>query len=97
MSEWSREKWLEDRKGKKYRPANGSEGSWFFDQWCDRCRHDDDFKRGIADGCEILGRSLCFDVDEQEYPSEWRYNPDTSEPECTAYKVSLFIDDRRQE
>ena len=60
----------------KYRPGNGSEGDVFLDQFCHRCVKYDD--------CEILLMSMCFDVDEPEYPEEWQ-ETDTG-PTCTAFE-----------
>ena len=66
----------------KYRPSNGTEGEFFMERWCYRCRHDsapDDF-------CPILATTMAFDVDDPEYPSEWVQNEDGIGGYCTAFE-----------
>jgi len=70
--------------GQKYRPANGREGIAFNQTFCDKCKHDSDFRAGIGDGCEISYRTLCYKVTDPEYPSEWQYTAD-GQPTCTAF------------
>lgn len=68
----------------RYRPSNGTEGIGFYENWCERCRHDrPDDEDG---GCRILCRTLMFNVDEPGYPDEWIYD-DTGNPTCTAFEV----------
>lgn len=69
---------------KKYRPSNGTEGDWFTSNHCDHCMNenpDPDSKPK----CDILSRTMIFDLHESEYPAEWCYN-DQNQPTCTAYK-----------
>lgn len=70
-----------------YRPANGSEGDCFQAQWCERCLKDRAARAGdYANGCDILLRSLAFDIRDENYPTEWRYPVDDIwSPECTAF------------
>jgi hypothetical protein len=63
---------------KSYRPSNGSEGDCFRARYCDRCAKDAD------EDCEILSRSLCFDIGEADYPTEWI--EDEQGPRCTAFE-----------
>lgn len=62
----------------KYRPSNGAEGESFFSAWCEKC--DNDSKEPL---CEILTRSMAFDIEDQEYPVEWVCTD--KGPECTAF------------
>ena len=68
---------------KKYRPSNGTEGEMFCDDFCYHCIHCDPDPEGKKQ-CEILLRSLCYDIDDPEYPIEWTYN-EKDEPTCTNY------------
>lgn len=67
-----------------YRPANGSEGDCFTSHFCDRCIHDRAARQGdYANGCEIYLRSMAFDINDPEYPTEWVTID--GEPTCTAF------------
>ena len=66
---------------KKYQPSNGSEGDWFCHKFCFNCIHCDPDPEGEKQ-CDILYRSLCYSVDEPEYPKEWCYDED-GKPHCT--------------
>lgn len=65
------------RAGTKYRPSNGTEGKMFFNEFCDRCKK-------ISD-CEIIGKTMAFDMDDPEYPTEWQYGED-GQPVCMAFE-----------
>lgn len=71
---------------RKYRPSNGIESMCFMENFCEQCIHekwshtqDDNDKK-----CEILSRTMIFDIDEPEYPSEWTY--DENGPTCTKFQ-----------
>lgn len=66
---------------KKYRPSNGTEGEYFMDKYCGHCIHDN----GDNKVCDIMMRSMCFDIEEKEYPEEWTYD-ENDKPTCTAWK-----------
>lgn len=75
--------------GKKYRPSNSTEGSFFEQGWCDHCKVDKAFREngyettnGIK-GCDILARALSCDVRSNDYPIEWQWQK--GEPVCTAF------------
>lgn len=69
----------------KYRPSNGSEGADFCERWCANCVHDNyDMVTGEGESCEILMRTLVFDLDDSEYPEEWQREPGQA-PRCTAF------------
>jgi hypothetical protein len=61
-----------------YRPSNGDEGEGFMCDWCYRCAKD----RGRRQ-CDILTRSMAFDITDLEYPTEWIEEEDG--PRCTAF------------
>lgn len=66
-----------------YQPCNGSEGEWFHNKFCYKCAkfpHDSDAKNQ----CQIVLATMAYDIDEPEYPKEWRYVND--KPICTAFK-----------
>lgn len=64
---------------KLYRPSNGTEGMIFMEKFCDKCK-----KNNTGDGCKILADSLCFEVNEPEYPKEWVYD-ENNKPTCTSF------------
>jgi len=66
----------------KYRPSNGTEGMIFLDKFCDHCMHDDPDNEIY---CEIIEKTMMFDVDDKGYPTEWRYGED-GQPICTKFK-----------
>lgn len=72
--------------GKPYRPSNGTEGTSFVEGgWCNRCKADRAYRENelTALGCDILARSLAFNVDDPGYPKEWVWKG--GEPVCTAF------------
>lgn len=69
---------------KKYRPSNGTEGMAFTDHFCDRCIHQHPDPDHDSQ-CNILMRSMCFDIDHEQYPEEWTYD-DHDSPTCTNWK-----------
>jgi hypothetical protein len=61
---------------KKYRPSNGTEGAAFMDRFCDRCKREAKYRRTDdgSDGCPIIAKTMGYDIDDPEYPSEWVIN-----------------------
>ena len=70
---------------KPYRPSNGTEGEGFYAAWCAKCQHERYMRTNPerARGCQILVRTMAYDVDDPKYPPEWIVGPDG--PECTAF------------
>lgn len=64
-------------KPRLYRPPNGTEGMMFTGRWCDNCRRD------INMNCPIVADTMVFDIDDPEYPTEWRYCLDV--PVCIKF------------
>jgi hypothetical protein len=67
-----------------YRPANGTEGLSFMEQFCHRCAKDNE-PAGLF--CQILTDTFCLRSDDPKYPVEWRVQ--TEKPwraECTAFE-----------
>jgi hypothetical protein len=69
---------------RKYKPSNGTEGEWFIDKYCMNCFHCDPDPRGKKQ-CMLLCASMCYDVNEPEYPKEWIYD-DENKPTCTKWQ-----------
>lgn len=46
-----------------YRPSNGCEGDAFINHFCGRCKKDGE--------CDIVIRSMDYDIGDKEYPVEW--------------------------
>ena len=67
-----------------YQPSNGSEGDWFTEKFCMKCIHCNPDPTGKKQ-CDILCRSLGFNITDPQYPREWIYN-DKGKPTCTAHK-----------
>jgi hypothetical protein len=62
---------VSEQPGRKYLPANGSEGEGFMSAFCDRCIHDQwDGEQGKQ--CEILNSTFTADYPDGG-PEEWRY------------------------
>lgn len=73
--------------GEKYRPSNGTEGEGFIDCHCRDCIHGKYEHTGdVKDKpCDILSRSLMYDLKDKEYPEEWTYD-NQGKPTCTAWR-----------
>lgn len=68
---------------KRYRPSNGTEGEAFIDHFCMNCINCDPNPDGKKQ-CNILMRSMCYNVNDKEYPSEWTFD-EMEYPTCTAW------------
>lgn len=69
---------------KKYRPSNGTEGMGFTETYCMNCIHCDPNPDGKKQ-CDILMRSMCYDLKDKEYPEEWTYD-ENNRPICTNWQ-----------
>ena len=69
-----------------YEPGSGSEGRWFMDQFCRRCRRWPD-DPDAPDQCEIAGRALALRNDEPGYPAEWVSDATGENARCTAFEA----------
>jgi hypothetical protein len=78
---------------KKWRPSNGSEGDWFMAQFCDLCRKDDPEKEIL---CEIIYKSMAYEVDDPEYPKEWVEYDNPESPMGTSVKCTAFESEGRE-
>ena len=74
---------MEKSKTGKYQPSNGTEGMWFIEKFCMNCINCDPDPNGPKQ-CEILCRSMTFNIKDPNYPTEWTYN-DMDEPICTSW------------
>lgn len=73
-------------EGKPYQPSNGSEGCWFTGKFCEQCIHEK-YSHTMNDNdksCDILPRTMCFSINDPEYPKEWIYDAE-NKPTCTAW------------
>lgn len=83
---------MSDYKSRPYRPSNGTEGEGFMARFCERCVRDRAARQGNpADGCEIIVATMCLQVDDPDYPTEWIV--DDMGPRCTAFKLDEGDDD----
>lgn len=80
-----------ERVGQKYQPSNGTEGMIFIDAWCSECQRDKALREGIDisecdddELCEIVAKTMTYDINDKEYPSEWQFGSD-GQPRCTAF------------
>ncbi len=76
-----------NHSGKSYQPSNGTEGEIFMKQFCQNCQRDNLDPETCEGGCDILVRTMAFNVDDDEYPSEWIIGTD-GQPTCTAFERS---------
>lgn len=63
---------------KPFRPSNSTQGDAFFYGFCRVCQKWDN-----DSGCQIHFATLCYSVDEPDYPSEWVYS--VNGPTCLAF------------
>jgi hypothetical protein len=69
---------------KLYRPANGTEGMWFIDQFCLQCvKMPKDVDAELQ--CQIQLKVMVCNLDDKEYPKQWRYD-EKGNPVCTSFK-----------
>lgn len=71
---------------KPYRPANGTEGSQFEAEFCNRCVHDNEPSGPF---CEIHNAALAFGINDELYPRDtWVYFPPgpKGRPVCLAFR-----------
>lgn len=80
-----------ERAGQKYRPSNGTEGEIFMGNWCCKCQRDKSMREGADfdecdddERCDLIANTMCYDVEDDEYPKEWTYGND-GQPCCTAF------------
>lgn len=71
---------LKKHAGEKWRPSNGTEGMIFQELYCMNCQKDQDENNQ----CEIIVRTMCFNINDKEYPVEWQIGTD-GQPTCTAF------------
>lgn len=75
-----------------YRPSNGTEGEFFYHNWCEHCGKEliSVDPLDYSGACEILTRTMFFEIGDPEYPKEWvaELDDDTGyeEPKCTAFQ-----------
>lgn len=67
-----------------YQPTSGFEGAAFMEAFCDRCVCDRAFRDGTGDSCPIAANTMVYDLDDPEYPEEWREDGPEG-PRCTAF------------
>lgn len=66
-----------------YRPSNGTEGVAFMARFCECCERDAAMREYGEEGCPIVAMALCVDVDDPDYPREWRHS--ATGPICAAF------------
>lgn len=82
---------MPEAAGQKYRPSNSVEGDIFFGHWCCKCARDKAMSEGLPieecddnQRCDIIARTFAHDIDEPEYPTEWKYDQH-GQPCCSAF------------
>lgn len=72
---------------RKYQPSNGTEGMGFIENHCEQCIHEQFLHTQNEDDvkCDILSRTMIFNVNDKEYPKEWIWNSEDC-PTCTKWK-----------
>ncbi len=54
----------------------------FMEGFCYRCKHDDPENDVF---CEIVGKTMMYDIDDAGYPDEWQYGED-GQPVCIKFE-----------
>lgn len=74
----------------KFRPSNGTVGHAFWNDWCCKCQRDRSMREGCEidecdddEKCEILGKTMLYQVEDPEYPIEWQVKDGRAV--CTAF------------
>jgi hypothetical protein len=74
-----------------FQPSNHTVGQSFIAEWCGNCARDKALREGGAldecddnQRCDIVGRTMAYNVDDTEYPDEWIYDRN-GQPCCTAF------------
>jgi hypothetical protein len=67
--------------GEKFRPSNGTEGDLFMFAHCWQCAHENN--------CEIIGKTMLYAVEDEEYPAQWQYGDD-GQPTCTEFESAVI-------
>ena len=82
---------------KSYQPSNGTEGVWFYDQFCDRCENDRKYRENLdgGDSCPIIPLTMIYDPGDPEYPKEWVYDKDDN-PTCTFFIPELTEEQKQK-
>lgn len=92
------EQFFKQNAGKPYRPANGTEGDFFYGAYCRDCIRERALRadpEGFGLGCPIAGRSFFIcDVNDPAYPKEWIYGAD-GQPTCTAFEHDVGQEEAR--
>lgn len=70
-----------------YKPTYYEEYDIFYGNLCIHCSNDIEFRRTGKNGCEIFARAQVYDIDQDEYPSEWVIINDM--PFCVAFKTNV--------
>lgn len=76
---------MKKHAGKKYRPSNGTEGELFFSHYCDKCSK--------KDTCQLMHRTMAFDVEHPEYPAEICYSAE-GQPTCTEFDEQFQLEQK---
>jgi hypothetical protein len=77
-----------------YEPSNGTEGEWFMEQFCYRCKHELFIHTAnhAHHKCDILNRALTHTHKEPDYPKEWVY--EGTKPICTAHVAHKWFNEQ---
>jgi hypothetical protein len=65
----------------KFCPSNGTEGMYFQESFCFKCRFYDEEK-----GCPILNATMRISINRDEYPNQWVAEDGYKNPKCTAFE-----------
>lgn len=71
---------------KLYKPANGTEGEWFFSKFCYNCKYYVEDKESGSDDCELnlIIAAEINEITDNDYPDEWTYD-EKGNPICTDF------------
>lgn len=66
-----------------FQPSNGTEGECFMTAYCANCTKDN---FSIGEPCKIIGATMSLDIDDEDYPREWRQDGPNG-ARCTAFEA----------
>jgi hypothetical protein len=76
-----------------YKPSKSTDGHAFTGRFCDRCWHARLAEKHPEKGCNILMRAFFFEINEDEYPTEWVTDGTWQGTRCT--KFQTFADHQK--
>lgn len=72
-----------------FKPVSVYEHELFYACVCRHCECDREYRKTGFNGCDIIPKTMIYDLGDPEYPSEWIYR--NNMPVCTAFKDNVVL------